>query len=597
MLHTDATSSPRSPSVSASETPSPPRPPPLRKLLKEEAKARKAAGYRKPKGPETQTVPGWELTVGIEIHAQLNTARKLFSSAANTFDTKPNTHTAFFDLAIPGSQPVFQRETLVPAVRAALALGCDVQRVSRWDRKHYMHWDQPAGYQLTQYYEPLARDGHITLYARDGIAAADGAAVRVDIQQVQMEQDTAKTVAQAAGVRWLDFNRAGAPLLEIITRPQLHHPATAAALVRKVQQLLAAVDACVVGMEEGGLRADVNVSVRRAAAAGPAAPLGTRVEIKNLVSFRGIQAAIVHERDRQIALIEAGGEVRPETRRWDGFDSVSLRGKEGVVDYRYMPDPDLGPVVIGDDVVDHLRSSMGELPDTEIEGLVRCYGLTPKDASALVLLDGGGRVEFYYNVVDAMEDRLGAEGHITDGEATASPSGAVSHRALAGKWVLNELGRLTSERNAAQGDGPTDLEMTAEGTCRIPTAHLADILFYLHRKRITAEVAKDLLFAVHRGDVSDVTEAIEAAGLWFRGLSAAEYQQLAQAVLESDASVMKAFARAKTYPEGKLMFLVGNMMRAGPEGRVDAKTAADVMRELVRTRLAAFEAGESGPES
>jgi len=593
MLSSGSAGGPRPSPRPASDTPSPPRPTPLRKLLKEEAKARKAAGYRKPKDSEIQAVPGWELTVGIEIHAQLNTARKLFSSAANAFDTKPNTHTAFFDLAVPGSQPIFQPETLIPAVRAALALNCDVQRVSRWDRKHYMHWDQPSGYQITQYYEPFARNGHITLHARDGIAPADGESLRVDIKQVQMEQDTAKTTAHPGGVHWLDFNRAGVPLIEIITMPQMHHPATAAALVRKIQQLLGAVDACVVGMEEGGLRADINVSVRRAG--DPDAPLGTRVEIKNLISFKAIQAAIVDERDRQISLIEGGGEVQPETRRWNGAESISLRGKEGVIDYRYMPDPDLGPVVIGRDLVDRLRDSMGVLPDAELEELVSHHGLTPKDAAALMLLDGGGRVEFYYRVVDAIETRLRAEENAAqDGPSPLLPTD-VSHRTLAGKWTLHELGRLTSERNA-QTDGQNDLEMTPEGTCRIPAAHLADILFYLHRKRITADVAKELLFAVHRGEIRDVTDAIDQNGLWFRGMSDAEYSELAQAVLESDASLLESFQRAKAYPEGKLMFLVGKMMRLGPEGRVDAREAAGVMRALILARLRANEAERSGPE-
>ncbi len=167
-------------SASSLDTSSPPAPHrlpegvPLRKRLKDEAKALRASGNRPRPYAERQAVPGWELTVGIEIHAQLNTFRKLFSAASNSFDTKPNSHVAPFDVAIPGSQPVFQPETLIPAVRAALALGCDVQRVSRWDRKHYVHWDQPSGYQITQYYEPFARDGSITLHARDGIAEQDG---------------------------------------------------------------------------------------------------------------------------------------------------------------------------------------------------------------------------------------------------------------------------------------------------------------------------------------------------------------------------------------------------------------------------------------
>jgi aspartyl-tRNA(Asn)/glutamyl-tRNA(Gln) amidotransferase subunit B len=236
---------------------------PLRKQLKDEAKRAKAAGPRKKQNRLNQVVDGWELTVGIEIHAQLNTARKLFSGAVTSFNDAPNSHVAFFDLATPGSQPVFQKETLIPALRAALALDCKIQSVSRFDRKHYFHWDQASGYQITQYYEPFARNGRLLLRERDGLAAQDKNGVEVRIQQVQMEQDTAKTMAQAGDVHWVDFNRTGVPLIEIISHPDMHHPATAAAYVKKVQQLLHAVDACVSGMEAGGLRADVNVSVRR----------------------------------------------------------------------------------------------------------------------------------------------------------------------------------------------------------------------------------------------------------------------------------------------------------------------------------------------
>ncbi|KAI0887031.1 GatB/GatE catalytic domain-containing protein [Annulohypoxylon maeteangense] len=380
---------------------------PLRKQLKDEAKKLKASGKKKKKNVNNQVVDGWELTVGIEIHAQLNTAKKLFSSATTSFNDEPNSHVAYFDLATPGSQPIFQKETLIPALRAALALDCKIQNVSRFDRKHYFHWDQPSGYQITQYYEPFARDGKITLHPRDGIAAEDGHGVSVGIKQIQMEQDTAKTMAQPGNVHWIDFNRTGVPLIEIITLPDIHHPATAAALVRKVQILLNAVDACVSGMEAGGLRADVNVSVRRSD--DPSAPLGQRTEIKNLSSLKAVEDAIIAERDRQISVLESGGSIASETRGWSigSTETRRLRGKEGEVDYRYMPDPDLAPVIIGDDLVSHLRSHMGELPDAEVEELIQRFELSTKDAQSLVALDGGKRVEYFWNVVGLLTERFG----------------------------------------------------------------------------------------------------------------------------------------------------------------------------------------------
>ncbi|KAK4192350.1 Glutamyl-tRNA amidotransferase subunit B, mitochondrial [Podospora australis] len=547
---------------------------PLRKQLKDQAKALKSSGSsprKKKKNSDNQTVPGWELTVGIEIHAQLNTSRKLFSPALvpeSSLEEKPNTHVSPFDLAIPGSQPLFQPDTLIPAVRAALALNCEIEPVSYFDRKHYFHWDQPAGYQITQFYHPFARHGKIVLYSRDGIAAEDGDRIEVGIQQVQMEQDTAKTLAQPGGVNWLDFNRVGVPLIEIITRPEIHHPATAAALVRKVQMLLGAVDACTSGLEAGGLRADVNVSVRRP---GEDKKLGQRTEIKNLSSFKAVEDAIIAERDRQIAVLEAGGTVAGETRGWSlgGTETRRLRGKEGEVDYRYMPDPDLGAVVIGKDLVEFLGRSMGVLPDEEVEGLMGRYGLTAKDAMALMLLDEGGRVEYFYEVLGELEGRLGGEG-----------KGEGSYALLAANWCLHELGKLTEGEDAEPRTGLVT-EFVAAGD-------LAAILYHLHRRKITAKTAKALLWGVFNCEVAPggVTDAIERGGLWFQELSEEEYAMLADKVVEGEEGVLAEFLRfkqgkSKGYPQGKLMFLVGKMMKMGPEQNLDPASVKRVLGERI----------------
>ena len=574
---------------------------PLRKQLKEQAKALKAAGRKKKAKADNQTVTGWELTVGIEIHAQLNTARKLFSPAtASALNDTPNSHVALFDLAMPGSQPVFQKETLIPALRAALALDCDIQKISRFDRKHYFHWDQPSGYQITQYYEPFAKNGKMVLYPRDGIAPDDGESVEVGIKQIQMEQDTAKTIAQPGETHWLDFNRVGIPLIEIITLPEIHHPATAAALVRKVQLLLNSVDACVSGMEAGGLRADVNVSVRRTDGDPTATALGTRTEIKNLSSFKAVEDAVIAERDRQIALLEAGGVVEGETRGWSlgSTETRRLRGKEGEVDYRYMPDPDLGPVVIGEDLVEHLRSTMGVLPDAEADTLVQTYGLSSKDAVSLMLLDNGGRVQYFYNVLDALEDRLQTES-AASGEQEVASEGPKPHALLAANWCLHELGKLTAASNTVDGDpsaAPEDaLQITPTGECRVAAGDLADILFHLHRRRITANVAKELVWAVFRGEAgagasgNDVGSAIERGGLWFTELSGGEYAEIADAAVRGEDKVLREFRKfrdggLRAYPQGKLMFLVGKMMRLGPEGRMDPRSAEQVMRARIEER-------------
>ena len=326
---------------------------PFRKQLKDEAKRKRQAGRnvredhytgRRGKEEEASRLEKWKLTVGLEIHAQLNTERKLFSTAKSSDDDVPNSNVALLDLALPGSQPEFQKATLIPALRAALGLSCKIHRESRFDRKHYYYQDQPAGYQITQYYRPFAVDGRLTLYDHDGIAPEDGQSIEIGIKQIQMEQDTAKTTLQPPSTAMLDFNRVGHPLIEIITHPEIHHVQTASACVRKIQLILQAVNAVTTGMELGGLRADVNVSV----SPKDTEALGQRTEIKNLSSFKAVEDAIVAERNRQIVVLESGGLIEGETRGWTmgSTETKKLRGKEGEVDYRYMPDPDIPPLII-----------------------------------------------------------------------------------------------------------------------------------------------------------------------------------------------------------------------------------------------------------
>ncbi|PKS04970.1 hypothetical protein jhhlp_008336 [Lomentospora prolificans] len=562
--------------TSATEPPAPPRPTPLRKKLKEEAKRQKKEGGKPKKKSDNQTVEGWELTVGIEIHAQLNTAHKLFSAAATSFNDDPNSHVALFDVAIPGSQPLFQKETLIPALRAALAFNCEVQPISRFDRKHYFWWDQPAGYQITQYYEPFSKNGHLTLFARDGIAAEDGKSVRVRIKQIQMEQDTGKTIAQPGDNHWIDFNRVGMPLIEIITEPDIHHPRTAAVFVKKVQAILNAVDACVSGMEMGGLRADVNVSVRRTG--DPNIPLGTRTEIKNLNTIKAVEDAIIAERDRQIAELESGGKIAGETRGWTlgSKQTRRLRGKEGEVDYRYMPDPDLAPLVIARDLIDSLKQSVATPPDTEVDALVTEFGLTAKDALSLMALENGGRVEFFYNVVDKLKVLFEEDGDLPQ---------LKSYSTLAGNWILHELGKLTAEKGAEAGE-VNELHISPDGQCeKVPVDDLAELLFLLYRGKITGKVAKQLLISLYNGDLAKaggVKASIEAHDLWFQELTEQEYAELANTIIADNEDVLQEFRKKKTsYPQGKLMFLVGKMMREGATERINPSKAESVLKDKI----------------
>ena len=395
----------------------------------------KAERPRKRSHEQDPRLAKWDLTVGVEIHAELSTQSKLFSISEASSAATPNTNASVFDTAFPGAQPHLQREVLLPALRAAIALNCQIQEESSWDRKHYFWWDQPQGYQITQYYQPFARDGHVVLYPWDDIDSPDAkeseGGLRIGIKQVQLEQDTAKTILQPPDTYLLDFNRAGVPLVEIITRPEIKSPKTAAALVRKIQALLQSVGANFTGMEMGGLRADVNVSVRSKDAEDARSTfeydgitgLGQRTEIKNLSSIKAVEEAIIAERDRQIAVLESGGTVEGETRGWSlgATTTRRLRGKEGEVDYRYMPDPDLAPLRIERKFVQQLRLTMPKTQDewlgilTSAAGeknvrlgssLPDAHGLSLKDAQTLVNMDGGDRLEFYLDTLSILRQKL-----------------------------------------------------------------------------------------------------------------------------------------------------------------------------------------------
>ncbi|KAL5118481.1 hypothetical protein ACEQ8H_003657 [Pleosporales sp. CAS-2024a] len=547
---------------------------PFRKSLKDAARRRQHdADADAP--PTTGAAAGgrdkWELTVGIEVHAELNTARKLFSRAATCAGDTPNRHVALCDAAFPGSQPRLQAETLVPALRAALALNCTVQARSSFDRKHYFYADQPAGYQITQYYEPLARHGHVTLHAHDfppGTAPPD-CPMAIGIKQVQLEQDTAKTLRHPPSAHLLDFNRVSHPLVEIITLPHIHHPTVAAVCVRKIQAILRSVGACTAGMDVGGLRADVNVSVRHRPAESPDGThayhgltgLGQRTEIKNLASLKAVQDAIIAERDRQIALLESGGAVEGETRGWTLGSKTTkrLRGKEGEVDYRYMPDPDIAPVLLDSHLISHLHRSLPILPDTMIETLTLQYGLTVKDAATLVSIDDGHRLDYFLDVLSHLQQHLPQTDLASLGKTT-------------GNWVLMELGSLFKH---------VDFDHA-----RVAAADLASMITHLHHKTITSRSAKNILAMKFDGDRRPVRQIIEDDHLELKPLSEAEYVHLAQKLLTERPNMVKDIVEKKH--DKKIMWFVGQMMATSAEGSVEPAVAERVLREQLEVQEATW---------
>lgn len=413
--------------------------------------------------------------------------------------------------------------------------------------------------------EPFARNGHVDLFDYDGIAAEDGDQVRIDIKQIQLEQDTAKSNEYPPSTQLIDFNRVSHPLIEIITMPQIHTPGTAAACVRKLQAILQSCSAVTTGMELGGLRADVNVSVRQRDEAPGSHQydgirgLGQRTEIKNLSSFKAVEDAIIAEKNRQIGILESGGVVEGETRGWTigSTETRKLRDKEGAVDYRYMPDPDIPPLIIGSDLLTALEDTLPTSPDRLVELLVGSeYRLPIEDAKPLLELDDGARLEYYQDVVDILRSLQGREPKLNEGLGRT-----------VGNWVLHELGALLTKEEI---DWEPEL---------VPAQSLAELIDQLQQKRITGPTAKVVLSMVFNGDKRPIPQLLEEENLILRPLSREEYIALAESAINQNPQMVEQI-RTKNQL-GKLGWFVGQMMRTGEKGRVEAQKANEILQELI----------------
>jgi aspartyl-tRNA(Asn)/glutamyl-tRNA(Gln) amidotransferase subunit B len=320
----------------------------------------------------------WEVVVGLEVHAQITaTASKLFSGAATAFGAEPNTQVSLVDAAMPGMLPVPNRECIRQAVRTGMALDAQINRWSRFDRKNYFYADLPQGYQISQLYHPLVGEGEVEILIDE---KDESTAKRIGIERIHVEQDAGKLMHdQHPTMSYVDLNRCGVALMEIVSRPDMRSPAEAGAYLRKLRAVLRYVGSCDGNMEEGSMRADVNVSVRK-----PGGELGTRTETKNVNSVRFVMQAIEHEAKRQVEVLEGGGSIIQETRLFDPDKGAtrSMRSKEEAHDYRYFPDPDLLPLELDEAFLDECRASLPELPDAKrkrYEG----FGITPYNAGVL----------------------------------------------------------------------------------------------------------------------------------------------------------------------------------------------------------------------
>ena len=408
----------------------------------------------------------WELVIGLEIHAQVTSEAKLFSGSSTGFGAPPNSHVSLVDAAMPGMLPVLNHECVRQAIRTGLGVKARINLQSTFDRKNYFYPDLPQGYQISQYKSPIVGEGEVA------VDLPGGETVMVGIERIHLEQDAGKSIHdQDPSSSYVDLNRSGVALMEIVSKPDMRSSEEAKAYVTKLRTILRYIGTCDGDMEKGNLRADVNVSVRR-----PGEPFGTRCEIKNVNSIRFIGQAIETEARRQIGVLEDGGAIDQETRLFDPVrgETRAMRSKEEAHDYRYFPDPDLLPLVVEQAEVDALAAGLPELPDAKKARFVSDYGVTPYDAMVLTLERDSA--DFFEEVAEGRDAKLAAN------------------------WVINELfGRLNKEGRSI-ADSP------------VSARQLGGLVDLVSEDVISGKIAKDL-FEILWTEGGDPRELVESRGL------------------------------------------------------------------------------------
>ncbi len=494
--------------------------------------------------PEIKTIAGarydWELVIGMEVHAQIASKAKLFSGASTQFGNEPNSNVSFVDAAMPGMLPVINEFCVEQAVKTGLGLQAKINLFSAFDRKNYFYPDLPQGFQISQLYHPIVGEGEVI------VDMAPGFARRVRVERIHIEQDAGKSIHDMdPNMSFVDLNRTGVALMEIVSRPDIRSPEEAAAYIVKLRQILRYLGTCDGNMQNGNLRADVNVSIcqpgqyEKYLESGDFSHLGTRCEIKNMNSMRFIQQAIDVEARRQIAIVESGGSVDQETRLYDPDkgETRSMRSKEEAHDYRYFPDPDLLPLEIEQDWVDEIAANLPELPDQKKARFVTDFGLSEYDANVLTAeLDSAA----YFEALAAGRDGK-----------------------LAANWVINELfGRLKKDDCDISGSpvGP---------------AQLGSIIDLISKGEISGKIAKDV-FEIAYSEGGDPVQIVEARGLKQVTDTGAIEAAVDQVIADNPAQVEKAKANPKLAG-----WFVGQVMKA-----TGGKANPKAVNELVAAKLA-----------
>jgi aspartyl-tRNA(Asn)/glutamyl-tRNA(Gln) amidotransferase subunit B len=471
----------------------------------------------------------WEVIIGLEVHAQVTSQSKLFSGASTAFGAEPNSQVSFVDMAMPGMLPVINTYCVEQAVRTGLGLNAAINLRSVFDRKNYFYPDLPAGYQISQYQQPIVGQG--TVY----LDMPDGSTKTVGITRLHLEQDAGKSLHdQDPRLTYVDLNRSGVALMEIVSEPDMRNAEEAAAYVKKLRSILRYLGSCDGNMEEGSMRADVNVSVRK-----PGGPLGTRCEIKNVNSVRFIYQAIEYEARRQVEVIEAGGTIDQETRLFDSRQGTTrpMRSKEHAHDYRYFPDPDLLPLVLDPAWVEDIRKTLPELPDAKKARFITDFGLTPYDAGVLVAERDTGA---YFEAVAKGRDAK-----------------------LASNWVTGELFGRLNKAGLTLGESP------------VSAAGLGELVDLITDQTISGRIAKDVFDAMFESG-KGARAIVEEKGL----KQITDTSAIEAAVDQVIAANAEKVEQVRAGKETLLGWFVGQVMRA-----TGGKANPAMVNELLRKKI------------
>ncbi|WP_207540182.1 Asp-tRNA(Asn)/Glu-tRNA(Gln) amidotransferase subunit GatB [Sabulicella rubraurantiaca] len=474
------------------------------------------------------TIDGWELVIGLEVHAQVTSQAKLFSGAATAFGAAPNSQVSFVDAGMPGMLPVINGECVAQAVRTGLGLNAEIHLWSRFDRKNYFYADLPQGYQISQFAHPIVGKGEVE------ITLADGSTKTIGITRLHLEQDAGKSLHdQHAAKSFIDLNRSGVALMEIVSEPDMRSPEEAGAYLTKLRQIMRYLGTCDGNMDEGSLRADVNVSVRK-----PGEGFRTRCEVKNVNSIRFVMQAVEAEARRQIEVWESGGTVEQETRLFDTGRGVtrSMRSKEDAHDYRYFPDPDLPPLVFTQDFVDGLKAGLPELPDARRARYV-AMGLSPYDAHVLTLEKD--TAVFFEEVAQGRDAKLAAN------------------------WVTGDYFAALNRLKRDVSDSP------------VSARHLGRLLDLIADGTISGKIAKDVFEIMLEAD-EDPAAIVESRGLK-QVKDTGAIEAAADAVLAANADKVAEFRSGKDKLFG---FFIGQVMKA-----MQGKGNPALVNEVLKAKL------------